>query len=353
MCLSACGGSNRPARRRSAPRKRHGRLSSAERSKSRKRYPQCQLIREFRLKQLTIACLVPFILLVAACSRGPSPEEARAELVKLKINYDVNTFLDRAGANDPVAVKLFLAAGMNANVKSSDNVTALEAASKSDDLMSVRALLDNGAEIKYGDPLNYSGPAAGYAALKGHTEIAQLLLDRLIAQSPSKEGRLIGDAFQSAIQGKQEATFKSLLNRLKQIANKKELAEELAAGLRYASYWGRAEMVEHLLDQGANIDERDLDGDSPLAIAAANGHLEVVQVLIKKGAQIRTVNKEGKSALFLAEVNGHSEVGNVLAKQGLTMTEKEQVELLEKLDPRPNVFDQFDPSPQPKQKLRP
>ncbi|MNS17051.1 Ankyrin repeats (3 copies) [compost metagenome] len=311
--------------------------------------------KEFRLKlkQLTIACLVPCTLILAACSRGPSPEEARAELVKMRIDYDVNTFVERAGASDPVVVKLFLAAGMSANAHNSDNVAALEAASKCGDVMTVRALLDNGADIEHGDPINYAGPAAGYAALKGHTEIAQLLLDRLIAQSPSKEGRLIGDAFQSAIQGKQEATFRSLLNRLKQIANKKELAGELAAGLRYASYWGRAEMVEHLLDQGANIDERDLDGDTPLAIAAANGHLEVVQVLIKKGAQIRSLNKEGKSALFLAEVNGHSEVGNVLAKQGLTMTEKEQEELLEKFDPRPNVFDQFDPSPQPKQKLKP
>ena len=43
------------------------------------------------------------------------------------------------------------------------------------------------------------------------------------------------------------------------------------------------EVVESLLDQGADVDNKNNHGDTPLHRAAANGHLAVVEIIIKKG----------------------------------------------------------------------
>jgi len=265
---------------------------------------------EIKVKLRAVAGLVVCFILVAACTRGPSPEEARAELVHLKINYDVNTFVERAGASDPVVVKLFLAAGMNPNVRNSDGNTALYAASKCGDLVTVRALLDSGAELKRGP--DGGGIAAGIAAVEGHADVALLLLDRMIAQTPSEEARLVGSAFQSAYKLGPDETAVALFVRLRSVANKQDYSRELAAALRLVVSLGNSEAVKHLLEQGASVNGRDQDGDTPLMTAAKAGHIEVIKTLLSKGADLRAESKDGYTACSLAFMGGHYEVGNFL-----------------------------------------
>ncbi len=59
---------------------------------------------------------------------GHSPETARAELSRLSLPYTANAFVQAARQGDMHAVKLFLAAGMDSNVKDDEKATALQEA---------------------------------------------------------------------------------------------------------------------------------------------------------------------------------------------------------------------------------
>ena len=60
---------------------------------------------------------------------------------------------------------------------------------------------------------------------------------------------------------------------------------------------GRLKMVEYLLDQGADRDQPDKNGNSPLHVAARDRKLEVVQCLMTYGADINAKNNEGETPL--------------------------------------------------------
>lgn len=56
--------------------------------------------------------------------------------------------------------------------------------------------------------------------------------------------------------------------------------------------------------QGANVDEVDGEGNSPLFLAVQKGNSEVMLLLTKLGADLRKVDSEGRTILhWLAEGN--------------------------------------------------
>ncbi|PUE30534.1 ankyrin repeat domain-containing protein [Limnohabitans sp. Jir72] len=61
---------------------------------------------------------------------------------------------------------------------------------------------------------------------------------------------------------------------------------------------GKVERVQALLDQGAQVNSRDRNGDTPLNMAAAKGNTELVQVLIKAGADVNLGNLSGVTPLM-------------------------------------------------------
>lgn len=68
-------------------------------------------------------------------------------------------------------------------------------------------------------------------------------------------------------------------------------------------------MVKVLLKEGANIEDHNENGHTPLMEAASAGHVEVARVLLEYGAGINTHSNEFKeSALTLACYKGQSSV---------------------------------------------
>jgi ankyrin repeat protein len=78
-----------------------------------------------------------------------------------------------------------------------------------------------------------------------------------------------------------------------------------SAPLHDAALGGQREIIEMLLDRGAELDARDEEsGATPLYNAASWGKLEVVRLLIEKGADVNARNKAGKTPLSGAERTG-------------------------------------------------
>lgn len=71
-------------------------------------------------------------------------------------------------------------------------------------------------------------------------------------------------------------------------------------GLSIAAGLGNVPIMNLLLDHGATVDYRDLDGNTPLHWAALNGQTAAIKRLIAAKAQIDAINKRGITPLMLA-----------------------------------------------------
>lgn len=67
---------------------------------------------------------------------------------------------------------------------------------------------------------------------------------------------------------------------------------------------GSEELVNLILDRGANIDAQDNDGNTPLMIAVISQQPDMVQLLINRGAATNIQNNKGKTALELETSTG-------------------------------------------------
>ena len=63
--------------------------------------------------------------------------------------------------------------------------------------------------------------------------------------------------------------------------------------LHFAVINGNLEMIKFLVEQGANLNQKDKIGDTALANASALGNLEIVKYLIDKGAEVDSKNQFG------------------------------------------------------------
>jgi uncharacterized protein len=79
--------------------------------------------------------------------------------------------------------------------------------------------------------------------------------------------------------------------------------------------------VEALLARGADVNAREMKGQTALMWAAAEGHLEVVDALLSAGADFRTPLGSGFAPLFFAVREGRTDVVFRLLKAGADVNE--------------------------------
>jgi hypothetical protein len=86
-----------------------------------------------------------------------------------------------------------------------------------------------------------------------------------------------------------EAASQAMLvaERWMHVSGYSERASKKMTGLHLAAYYGLTKTVDSILDEH-NVEAKDTCGQTPLSYAAENGHTDVVQLLIEKGADIET-----------------------------------------------------------------
>ena len=77
------------------------------------------------------------------------------------------------------------------------------------------------------------------------------------------------------------------------------------------------DIIRYLVEQGADVEKVDDEGNTPLIYASDHGHLEAVQYLLEQGAdRDKTASSDGFTPLHCAAQQGHLEITKLLMAYG-------------------------------------
>jgi len=86
--------------------------------------------------------------------------------------------------------------------------------------------------------------------------------------------------------------------------------------LMYACNGAQMRAVEVLLDAGADVNARDKQNSTPTMFAAQHGHADIVKRLVDHGGDLDARGEHGLTALGFARQNGHDEAARLLEQAG-------------------------------------
>jgi ankyrin repeat protein len=98
--------------------------------------------------------------------------------------------------------------------------------------------------------------------------------------------------------------------------------------LHWASRMGHMQVFNELLKHGADIEAREIDGNTPLHLACQFGHLAVGNELLSRGADVDAKNCVGSTPLHLACTNEHLAVVKALLSSGANILAANKYEQL-------------------------
>ncbi len=82
--------------------------------------------------------------------------------------------------------------------------------------------------------------------------------------------------------------------------------------LHWAASYGRLSIVEELINKGADIDAKNNNGNTPLHWAVKSSHLEVAKFLISKHADVNAKNKDSWTSLHFAAAYGNLNIAKFI-----------------------------------------
>jgi ankyrin repeat protein len=83
--------------------------------------------------------------------------------------------------------------------------------------------------------------------------------------------------------------------------------------LLYAANYGYFNIVEYLIENGADVNIRNINGWTPLMYASRDGYFNIVKCLVENGAKLDIINPiHDCDALSYAETNNHNDIAKYL-----------------------------------------
>ncbi|CAH8634846.1 unnamed protein product [Schistosoma intercalatum] len=148
----------------------------------------------------------------------------------------------------------------------------------------------------------------------GFVDLVRLLLER--GADKEHRDKKSHTPLHTAVCANQRSVVSLLLDYGADIEAQVDRTKDTA--LSIACSHGKLEIVEELLNRGANKEHRNISDYTPLSLAASGGYVEVIQLLLRHGAEInsRTGSKLGISPLMLASMNGHTAAVRLLLEHG-------------------------------------
>ncbi|XP_071948207.1 poly [ADP-ribose] polymerase tankyrase-1-like [Antedon mediterranea] len=82
----------------------------------------------------------------------------------------------------------------------------------------------------------------------------------------------------------------------------------------------RKQVTELLIRKGANLVDKDKEGQTPIHISSSKNHHDVIEILLKNGAKVNSVDNLGQTGLHRAAQEGHVQACRVLLAYGADAT---------------------------------
>lgn len=231
--------------------------------------------------------------------------------------------LEAAARNDLAEVKRLLDSGVDPDVTNEDGLTALHQCCIDDSEELMKLLLDHNANVNACDSEMWTPLHA--AATCGHMNLCKHLIDRgaellavnadgnmpydicedeitldFIETEMSKRG-----ITQEQIDVTRLATEHQMLADLREFISKGGDLEQVdhtgATMLHIASANGYIEVAEFLLDHHVSVDTRDHDSWQPIHAAAYWAQQEIMELLVDSGADLDSKTRNGETPFDLCE----------------------------------------------------
>jgi ankyrin repeat protein len=169
--------------------------------------------------------------------------------------------------------------------------------------------------IEAGADINATGPERGAlsaAAYHGRREIVDLLLEKGAAVDlPDERGGTT--PLLAAIIGGEPEIAVLLIEKKADVNRKIKMGNvEGVSPLMLAAATGHLDLTRAIIDAGADLEARTRDGESALVLAAANGWAEGAALLLEKGADVNARMNNGWTALMRAAGRRRSDIVGML-----------------------------------------
>jgi uncharacterized protein len=223
-------------------------------------------------------------------------------------------WLEAAERGDAAALVALLDRGMNVNARDAiTNTTALMRAVGGCQTETIRLLLDRGADPNAENSLGFTAVTCAVINSRSWGDYWR------IPQPDPRPLELL-----LAAEGRYRLREAVLLNDVGLARGRLDEGADVDTGkgtyhgplLKIAAELGYLEIVDLLLDRGADIEATDDLGQRALLSAARFGRTEVVRCLLDRGADINAVDWSGQSALSNSAVERHSDAFDLLLSRG-------------------------------------
>ena len=187
------------------------------------------------------------------------------------------------------------------NQQGSNNFTALQVAVKRKHADMVQVLIDAGADIDTKDDVGCS--PLHLASRSGELTTVKMLV-KAGADVRATDDRRYTCLIFAAYLGLTD-TVRYLVSLPEVDLNHQQINNHTA--LNAAVYKKHADVVQVLIDAGADIETKSDQGLSPLHLASRSGELTTVKMLVEAGADVRARNTKGDTCLLLAAYYGYTD----------------------------------------------
>ncbi|EXM07412.1 hypothetical protein FOIG_02423 [Fusarium odoratissimum NRRL 54006] len=271
--------------------------------------------------------------------------------------------------NDGI-MELLISKGADVSVVDDERQTPLNLVSMSGNTKAARQLIDRGADISHETTAGFT--PLSMASSRGHVELAKLLIKRgadvnqVVANGPPPlllavcddhselAGLLIDEGAERTGIQIQGQVFSLLamaagyghLNTAKALISKgfnPTEAQPLLLAASYGSYSGFSrdfipetattspdfpclayhQVLELLLQSGADVNTSDVRGYTPLYMASLGGFIDIVEILTQKGAGLNVKTVAGETPLHASSAMGHLRVTQLLIQHGADVASKD------------------------------